>query len=300
MKKILTLVFLTTLLYCKKDTTLIPDNTPFQDKYISTIQVESYVNKLFIDLIGREPLNTEMESEVNLLKTNELNEQARIDLITKLQSSTDFLEGDSSYSHAYYHRFYDVLKLKMLEGLENDELKVERGIITNLYNGAVASGDSAKAASRLKDITEITNILNIEKDYKNATVTINEIFIRLMDNYAYDIINMNTFNFVNATFDDVFFRLPTSSEYDIAYEMIENNQSGFLLGQTGTNKGEYLNLIVNSREFHEGLINWAYKSLLVRDPSASEVIKHLNELLATKDFQKLQLDIMKTNEFANF
>jgi hypothetical protein len=91
MKKILTLVFLTTLLYCKKDTTLIPDNTPFQDKYISTIQVESYVNKLFIDLIGREPLNTEMESEVNLLKTNELNEQARIDLITKLQSSTDFL-----------------------------------------------------------------------------------------------------------------------------------------------------------------------------------------------------------------
>ena len=300
MKKILTLVFLITLLYCKKDTTLIPDNTPFQDKYISTIQVESYVNKLFIDLIGREPLNTEMESEVNLLKTNDLNEQARIDLITKLQSSTDFLEGDSSYSHAYYHRFYDVLKLKMLEGLENDELKAERGIITNAYNGAVASGDSAEAASRLKDITEITNILNIEKDYKNATVTINEIFIRLMDNYAYDIINMNTFNFVNATFDDMFFRLPTSSEYDIAYEMIENHQSGFLLGQTGTNKGEYLNLIVNSREFHEGLINWAYKSLLVRAPSASEVIKHLNELLATQDFQKLQLDIMKTNEFANF
>lgn len=301
MKKIIiTIVVLSTLLFCKKKNTLIPDNTPFQDKYISTIQVESYVNKLFIDLIGREPLNSEMEKEVNLLKSSELNEEARITLITKLQSNTDFLEGDSSYQQAYYHRFYDVLKLKMLEGIENDELKAERGIITNAYNGAVASGDSANAAKYLKNVQEISDILNIEKDYRAGTVTINEIFIRLMDNYVYDIINMNTFNFVNATFDDLFFRLPTSSEYDIAYEMVENNQSGFLLGQTGTNKGEYLTLLVNSKEFYEGLVNWAYKSLLVREPSAAELISHLNEIQTTQDFQQLQLDIMKTDEFANF
>lgn len=300
MKKIILFISLVSLLCCKKETTLIPDNTPFQDKYISTIQIESYVNKLFIDLIGREPLNTEMTKEVNLLKAENLNEASRIALITQLQTSTDFLEGDSSYKHAYYHRFYDVLKLKMLEGIENDVLKEERNNLSTSYSGALAAGDSANAAKFFKEVSEINNILNIEKDYRNGTVTLNGVFIRLLDNYAYDIINMNTFNFVNASFDDLLLRLPTSSEYDIAYEMIENNQSGYILGGTGTNKGEYLTLLVESREFHEGLVNWAFKSLLVRDPTPAEVIVHLNELLSSQDFQKLQLNIMKTDEFANF
>ncbi len=300
MKKIILFISLVSLLCCKKETTLIPDNTPFQDKYISTIQIESYVNKLFIDLIGREPLNTEMTKEVNLLKAEKLNEASRIALITQLQTNTDFLEGDSSYKHAYYHRFYDVLKLKMLEGIENDVLKEERNNLSNSYNGALAAGDSANAAKFFKEVSEINNILNIEKDYRNGTVTLNGVFIRLLDNYAYDIINMNTFNFVNASFDDLLLRLPTSSEYNIAYEMIENNQSGYILGGTGTNKGEYLTLLVESREFHEGLVNWAFKSLLVRDPTPAEVIVHLNELLSSQDFQKLQLNVMKTDEFANF
>jgi len=300
MKKILLFILTLSLVYCKKEVIVIPDNTPYNDKYVSTIQIESYVNKLFIDLIGREPLNTEMTTEVTYLKENKLSENSRIFLINKLQSNTDYLEGDSSYQHAYYHRFYDVLKLKMLEGIENDELKSERGIITNSYNGAVASGDSAKAAKNLKDLKEITDILNIKKDYQNGSVTINEIFVRLIDNYVYDVINMNTFNFVNATFDDFFYRLPNPSEYDVAFEMIENNQSGYLLNQTGTNKGEYMALLVNSREFHEGLITWAYKSLLVREPKPFEIVLHLEKLIETKDFQELQLQIMKTDEYANF
>lgn len=300
MKKVLAFILLLSLVYCKKDVIVIQDNTPYQDKYISTIQVESYVNKLFIDLIGREPLNTEMDKEVNLLKNANLSEESRNILITKLQSDITFVEGDSSYQKAYYHRFYDVLKLKMLEGVQNDILNSEKGILENSYNGAVAAGDSALAAKKLKDITEIDNILNIPSDYKSGLVTINEIFVRLIDNYVYDVINMNTFNFVNATFDDLFFRMPTVSEYNTAFEMIENNQSGYLLGQSGTNKGEYLELLVNSREFHEGIITWTYKSLLVREPKASEIVEKLESFINSKDFQKLQMDIMKTDEYADF
>lgn len=300
MRKVFFILLLLSLTDCKKEVIVIPDNTPYQEKYISTIQVESYVNKLFIDLIGREPLNTEMDKEVSSLKKDKLSEESRKLLITKLQSDNTFVEGDSSYQKAYYHRFYDVLKLKMLEGVENDVLNGEKGIYTNSYNSAVAAGDSANAAKHLKNITEINNILNISTHYKTGAVTINEIFISLMDNYVYDVINMNTFNFVNATFDDLFFRMPTISEYDVAFEMIENNQSGYLLGQSGTNKGEYLELLVNSREFHEGLITWAYKSLLVREPKAFEIVENLEEFIETKDFQKLQFEIMKTDEYADF
>lgn len=294
------LILLTTLLNCKKEVIVIPDNTPYQDKYISTIQVESYVNKLFIDLIGREPLNTEMDKEVSFLKEAKLNLESRKNLISKLQSDTSFIEGDTSYQKAYYHRFYDVLKIKMLEGVENDIMYSERGIYQNAYEAAVNSGDSALAARLLKDITEITNILSISEDYRLKKININEIFLRLIDNYVYDIINMNTFNFVNATFDDLFFRMPTLSEYDIAYEMVENNQSGFLLGKTGTNKGEYMDLLINSREFHEGIITWTYKNLLVREPQGFEIAEKLEDFVNTKNVQKLQLDIMKTDEYADF
>ncbi|MGB1018534.1 MAG: hypothetical protein ACPGVH_05670 [Chitinophagales bacterium] len=285
---------------CKKKEILVDGNTPYNDTYISTIQIENYVNKLFIDLIGREPLNTEMELEVEALKTAELSEDARLLLIDKLQNNTEYLEGDSSYKQAYYHRFYDVVKIKMLEGIEDDVMREQLGLDYNAYQGAVNSGDSAKAAIKLKDIQEIEDVLNISKDYRNGTTTINEIFIRLIDNYVYDKINMQTFNFINATYQDLFFRYPTEQEYNASFEMIENNSAQYILGQSGTSKGEYQEILMNSREFHEGIIVWTYKSLLIREPSAAETAKAMSLFLTSKNFQELQSGIMKTDEYANF
>ncbi|MGB1315693.1 MAG: hypothetical protein ACPG4Y_06705, partial [Chitinophagales bacterium] len=162
------------------------------------------------------------------------------------------------------------------------------------------SGDSAKAAIKLKDIQEIEDVLNISKDYRNGTTTINEIFIRLIDNYVYDKINMQTFNFINATYQDLFFRYPTEQEYNASFEMIENNSSQYILGQSGTSKGEYQEILMNSREFHEGIIVWTYKSLLIREPNAAETAKAMSLFLASKNFQELQSGIMKTDEYANF
>lgn len=288
------------LFSCKKEPKYIPDNVPYADKYISTLQIENYINKLYIDLIGREPLNTEMTKEVTFLKNNQLSIESRLIIIEKLQNDTSFIEGDTSYQKAYYHRLYDVLKIKMLEGVENDVLLERRGIYTNEYMGAVNSGDSLQAAITLKNIEEIDDILNISEDYRLKKVTLNNLFKRLIDNYVYDEINMNTFNFVNATFDDLFFRMPSQQEYDIAFEMIENNESGYLLGKTGTSKGDYLDIIVNTDEFYEGLIIWTYKSLLVRNPSPAETLKHITTLKINQNFQSLQQEIMKTDEFANF
>ena len=299
--RIIIIFFLAVLLStCKKEVILIPDNVPYQNKYISTIQIQNYVNKLYIDLIGREPLNTEMERDVNFLKSDNLSSNFRDSLINKLQTNTDFIEGDTSYQKAYYHRFYDVVKIKMLEGIENDVLNERKGILNNSYQGSVASGDSLQAAIDLKNITEINDILGISENFQNKLIDISDVFKILMDNYAYDEINMNTFNFVNASFSDVFFRLPTTQEYEIAFEMIENNTSGYLFGKTGTSKGEYLDIMTTSNEFYEGIIIWTYKSLLSRNPNAVETSKYLSDLINSKDFQHLQKEIMKTDEYANF
>ena len=74
--------------------------------------LENYVNRLYIDLIGREPLDDEMERDVLYLRDNDVSFGSRDSLILKLQSDTLFIEGDSSYKKAYFHRTYEMLKVR--------------------------------------------------------------------------------------------------------------------------------------------------------------------------------------------
>ena len=100
---------------CKKDGEIIPgNNAPYYDG-IPSVVIENYINRLFIDLLGREPLDVEMAIELAALKAAELNTSARNVLINKLQTDATFIQGDSSYKHAYYIRFYELSKARMLE-----------------------------------------------------------------------------------------------------------------------------------------------------------------------------------------
>ena len=111
---------------CEKEEIFIPDNDPLDDTYISTLQVENYINRIFIDLIGREPLDTEMALELTTLQNAELSEEARRSLIEKLQSDVTIIPGDSTYQRAYYYRLFEVVKARMIEGVENDYLLEDR------------------------------------------------------------------------------------------------------------------------------------------------------------------------------
>lgn len=300
MKKILLFVFLSTLLYCKKEPTIIPDNIPINGKYVSTIQIENYVNKLFIDLLGREPLDSESEIEVALLKESKLSVESRETLVIKLQSNTDFIDGDTSYQMAYYQRIYEMVELKMLEGVEHSYMRSKISQKTNLLESAILDGDSASATILRKDIQELKNIFSIREDYRLGLIDMDEIFARLIDNMIYDLINMNTFNFINASFEDLFFRLPSIQEYNTGYDMVEHNVSGFILGKSGTNKEDYIAIITDSKEFYQGLIIWTYQMSLGRDPTAKEVYTLLEDFYITHDYQVLQQKIMITDEYAKF
>jgi hypothetical protein len=89
---------------CKKEEELvvISGNTIPDYNGTPTILVENYVNRLFIDLIGREPTDIEMESKVNFLKSGSLSSAIREQLVDDLMFSNEFIEGDSSYTKAYF------------------------------------------------------------------------------------------------------------------------------------------------------------------------------------------------------
>ena len=110
MNKIFTYIVLCFLLItsCKKDVVIIADNNAPNYSEIPTILLENYVNRLYIDLIGREPLDDEMENDVQFLRDNDVTFESRDSLISKLQFDTTYIAGDISYKKAYFLRLYEL------------------------------------------------------------------------------------------------------------------------------------------------------------------------------------------------
>ena len=303
MKKTLTalLFFVLILSSCtKNENIVVKDNDIFDPKSVPTVQVENYVNKVFIDLLGREPLDDEMVKEVQLLRDSSLSFEAREVLINKLMSDETYVEGDSSYKTAYYRRIYETIKAKLCEGAAEGEFTRYVGLAAFSIKIGRLEGDSIRVYSGLEQQRRNQSVVDSRKQYERDSIDLHEIFARLLDNNVYDVINMNTFNFVNASFDDLLGRFPIQAEFDVAYDIIQNNASGSLFGGAASNKREYCLMMVNSMEFSESMIRWAYVNLLGRQPSTQEVHNLVLDFHSSRDFQKVQLTIMRTNEYANF
>ena len=278
-----TLLLLLLLFSCtEEELVTVTGNEPPTVNNVPAIKIENYVNRIFIDLLGREPLDLELAEEANALRDADLSTEARRALITKLQTSTDFIQGDSSYRRAHYQHLYNLGKVRCLEGASdqdiNEELQNSEGI----------------------DSIRLERLLTAGRDLQAQSITIEQFFGRMVFNNVYDVINMNTFNFVNATFDNLLWRYPTQAEFDAGFNMVEYNQEEFLLGRNGSNKEMYVDILTSSPEMFEGLIIWAYQSLVARRPTTEETIEMLDEFFQTKDFEKVQQEIMITDEYAGF
>ena len=282
------------------DVVTIPGNEPPQGQYVSTVQIENYIQRCFIDLLGREALNNEMEYYFNLLKTNELSHESREAMLIDLQGDTTYREGDSSYRHAYSQRIYSLGKGRMIESVENDYIYQEMGQLQNDLTGAINNGDSSLTAFFRERIQDAQAVLDIPRDYRLGILAMDSMHVRLMDNLVYDQINMGTFNFVISAFDNLLYRYPTDAEYTAGYTMVEDNVSTTLMGQSGTNRGDFIRIMTEGQSFYQGMIMWTFKTLLLRDPTPNELSFYITSYFVDKDFEKLQRSIMSTDEYANF
>ena len=286
---------------CKKQEIIIVEDNdaPFYDE-VPTNAIENYVNRMYIDLIGREPLDVEMESDVQYLKDNLLSMESRDALIWKLQSDTSFVEGDSSYRMAYYNRFYEVTKVRLVEGASNALFQKDIGILLNAAFIDSLLGNFSEMDRKKRKAQLLIDVIDSEHQYRMDSIGHETMFARLMNNSIYDKINMNSFNFINATFDDLFFRFPSTEEFDQSFNMIEYNLSGSVFGISGSNKTEFLDILVGSREYYEGMIRWTYLTVLAREPGTIEVTNLMDQYFIDHDYQRVQREVMKTDEYANF
>jgi len=286
---------------CKKEEQVVfSDNTIPAYNEIPTILVENYVNRVYIDLIGREPTDIEMAGDVQLLESAELSVNARKALSDKLMFSTVFIEGDSSYKQAFYTKFYNDTKARLLEGISEASLDETYSIyyfnaLQDSLNGNIPAYELGMIeANKLKDI------IDSRVDLSSEVITVNEMYRRMMFNAVYDEINMNTFNFINASFDNLFFRYPTDAEFEQAYAPIEYNGSGIIFGQVVSNKPEYLDVLTSSSEYKEGMIRWAYLQLLSRDALTGEVYNRMDMMNDGYNINAVIQSILITDEYAGF
>lgn len=285
---------------CKKDPLILENNDPPYYAEIPTVLVEFYVNRVFIDLLGREPLDVEMENEVNFLRSHDLSLEARDSLLLKLQTDTAYIPGDSSYKFAYYHRMYEMVKVRLIEGVSNGEISRLRNNEYSSYVKDSINGNMLDAFNKLLDYHKLNDVLKSELEYYNDTIGIKEMHRRMIFNNIYDQINMNVFNYINAVFDNLLFRYPTLYEFDESYKMISDNTPQILLSQSGQSKYDFANIICNSRGFYEGVIQWAYLTLLARNPTSEETDRLMNTFYYNHDFQYVQRQIMILDEYAHF
>ncbi|MCF8463535.1 MAG: hypothetical protein K9G41_01735 [Flavobacteriales bacterium] len=285
---------------CKKDPELVPGNDAPYYSEVSDLLIENYINRVYIDQIGREPFDSEMNAERLALKAANLSLEAREAMILKLQTNTDFIAGDISYKHAYYNRLYEQGKARFMEAASNAEIQEVMGPIASGILPDSLNGNWEGVAERRLQLAKLQAVLDSEAEYFNGEIGIADMCAAMVYNAVFDEINMNTFNFVNASFDNLFFRFPTNAEFYAGFNMIEYNQPASLMGQSGQNKQEFVTILVGSRNFYEGLIIWSYQVLLAREPSTAETNQLMIDLWLDHDLQKVQRAIMVTDEYAHF
>ncbi len=294
------LILLLAVLSCTKDQVLVPDNQPPNYEGIPLIKIQNYVNRLFIDLLAREPLDDEMDEFVQELQLAKLAPEARLVQVIRLQTDTSFIVGDTSYQRAYIQNLYNQAKARTLEGVSDSEIKGDAGIfLGGAYKDSLV-GNWEGYTEKMKAAERLLTVIRGRSEFQSGQITYDRLFARCVNNSIYDKINMNTVNFVNATFDNLLWRYPTKSELLEGFNMIEYNLPATLFGKLGTSKDDYVEILTNSREMFEGLIIWSYQQLVARRPSSEEAGLLLPDFASHRDIRLIQQKILITDEYANF
>ncbi|MCX8081406.1 MAG: hypothetical protein N3F09_09230 [Bacteroidia bacterium] len=279
------------------------NESPYYDK-VPRVKVENYINRLFIDIIGRQPTNAELKSEADHLIANHLAISVREELITKLQTDQTYRPGDSSYAIAASNRLYDLLTTRLCEGLGEKDFLHQKGIFVFAALQDSLQGNWADFYKHKKYIEELDKAAKAMWLFYHNQIEIEEYCSILINNYV-TFHHTSTYmgnedNTIIYTFNDLLFRAPTANEFQIARDMILNGTSGILFGQSGHSKGDYFQIITHCQEFYEGTVKWLYKTFLTRNPTTQEIMKAMNTLPFDKDIYKIQKQIFKSDEYAQF
>jgi hypothetical protein len=255
---------------------------------------------MFIDLLGREATDVERLSFTDQLKKAILHDTCRRRLANLLMFDTLFRTGDSSYRHAFAQRIYDISKARYLEGASDPSIAQFIGNLNFAITISRLNGDSIGVYRAIDARNKYFDVLNSRFVFRKRLKDYRYMSAVMMNNSIYDGINMNSFNYINAVFDNCLMRKPTKDEFDRSYLIIEKNTPSSIFSQWASNKNEFCDAVVNSDAFHEAQIRWFYYVLLQREASTAEVSELFQSFYFQHDIESVILKIVTGDEYAQF
>ena len=194
---------LTMILSCSTDLVVDDGNTPYSTFSISDLKIKNYVNRLYIDIIGREPLDDELIAQVDRLKAGSLKRETRDSIIYELMTDTTFRENEFSYKAAFVQNLYNLAKVRCVEGVSDSEIELEIGIIKFGALQDSLEGNWDLYYKKQHEIQKNQAVLDSRQALYDGLISYHQMYAFMIDNVIYDKINMNTFNFVRSTFDQL-------------------------------------------------------------------------------------------------
>jgi hypothetical protein len=275
---------------CKKEN-VYTDNPIPPNNTISTLTVEQYVNRCFVDLLGRGATSDELDQFVETLESDNFSVNSRKSFISSLQNTEGFKQQ-------YLNKVYVDMKARYLDALNEDEIQQEADFWLNQALQAQILGDALAYNILMLERNKIMGIINMALYWENSSIDYATCAKTMMFNSLYDDLNMGTFNFIYASFDQNFYRYPTEEEYNQLYATIEYDGPGIFFQQNVSNKSEMLDVLIESTEFKEGLVRWFYRSYLIREPEAQELTDGIAYWSTQNDFNGFIQKILSDDEYA--
>ena len=263
----------------------ISGNVAPPDLTIENTLYERYVTRSYILVLGREPLATELSNSLNILQQGRLSDTSRIIYLQTVFANADYR------NHVYEDTRFNLLR-------DNDSNDVQ--LFIYLFNNALMDTTQLQAWPIYQYELNRLNELSVTKQlFLNDSIKMKAVHRRMVNNFFYDQINMNAQNFVLAVFQQLINRAPTQSELQSGVNMV-NGLNSSILFQAGASKDDFLNIILNSDDYYEGQIVQLYNKYLLRPPNSQEMSAGTILYRNTGDYEKVQIEILKSDAFVQY
>jgi hypothetical protein len=238
--------------------------------------------------LGRQATTAELTTHINSLIQNNLSYAARNNIVTLLIQDS-----------LYYRQLYEITSEDFINGISIQSIQDQINFFNELAYYDSLNGNPYSAIYYGNENDKMQKVKTATDELKNGNISINEFYFRFLNNHFYDQVNMGTENFVKGSFDDLFRRAPNETELNAAIKMVDNQPSTLFL-QSGSNKGDYMNIVTTNDAFYEGLVRRYYQQYLLRNPNSQEIFNGINAIKPTNDFITIQKQILISNEYAGF
>lgn len=268
---------------CSKNDEIIKGNVPPPDHTIDSATMDIYINKVYVNLIGREPIGTERAEASATLKQHNFS----------IADREQFL--DNFFTKPEYNRnLYNVVRIEYLNNL--DSMEIEQDI--QLYEYLQTQPEYAAFYQTIEEeLVRMRAMRTVVADLNSGALDFKGMLKRCTYNFYYDQINMGAENFVVSTFQNYLFRYPTDSEVANGVTMI-NGANAVLFLQTGNSKQEYVDIFFDSNDFYEGQVRYIFLKYLFREPTSAEASLYADLYKSTGNYKTLQKQFFATDEYA--